>query len=153
MHFTPQNVKVEVNFGQTASAHPAPEGYQFIHNLPLEARVRSPLPPKEKSECTVMYLVGLPFSGGLLLLASCLSCFNDDVVSVFVHTMDFYGFVKLSSRHLSSFLDFLYPFWVPPIHLSITHYSFLLHHRLQARAPGLLLTCPRKKAKRRTTLC
>ena len=58
-----QNVRVEVNFGQKASEFPPPEGYQFIHCLPLEARVRSALPPKEKADCTVIYMVGLPFAG------------------------------------------------------------------------------------------
>jgi len=62
-HILLKNVKVEVNFGQKASEYPAPEGYQFIHCLPLESRVRSPLPPKEKAGCTVIYMVGLPYAG------------------------------------------------------------------------------------------
>ncbi|NXY26150.1 HNRL2 protein, partial [Atrichornis clamosus] len=55
---------VELNFGQREEPFwPVPEGFVFIHAVPAEERVRTPLPPKTTEECEVLLMVGLPGSG------------------------------------------------------------------------------------------
>lgn len=49
---------VELNFGQKEEPFfPVPEEYMFIHAIPVEDRVRTPLPPKTTEECEVMRFV------------------------------------------------------------------------------------------------
>lgn len=45
---------VELNFGQREEPLcPGPPGFVFIHAVPPEDRVRTPLPPKTTEECEV----------------------------------------------------------------------------------------------------
>ncbi|NXL04201.1 HNRL2 protein, partial [Mesembrinibis cayennensis] len=63
-HVLCKNCVVELNFGQKEEPFfPPPEGYVFIHAVPAEERVRTPLPPKTTEECEVLLMVGLPGSG------------------------------------------------------------------------------------------
>ncbi|XP_009272747.1 PREDICTED: uncharacterized protein LOC103894979, partial [Aptenodytes forsteri] len=63
-HVLCKNCAVELNFGQKEEPFfPVPEGYVFIHALPAEDRVRTPLPPKTTEECEVLLMVGLPGAG------------------------------------------------------------------------------------------
>ncbi|NXJ87093.1 HNRL2 protein, partial [Trogon melanurus] len=60
-HVLCRGCAVELNFGQKDEPFfPAPDGFVFIHALPAEDRVRTPLPPKTTEECEVFFLVGLP---------------------------------------------------------------------------------------------
>lgn len=53
-HVLCKNCVVELNFGQKEEPFfPAPEDYVFIHAVPVEDRVRTPLPPKTIEECEV----------------------------------------------------------------------------------------------------
>nr|XP_060614255.1 heterogeneous nuclear ribonucleoprotein U-like protein 2 isoform X3 [Anolis sagrei ordinatus] len=63
-HVLCKNCVVELNFGQKEEPFfPVPEDYIFIHAVPVEDRVRTPLPPKTTGECEVMLMVGLPGCG------------------------------------------------------------------------------------------
>ncbi|XP_063001714.1 heterogeneous nuclear ribonucleoprotein U-like protein 2 [Elgaria multicarinata webbii] len=63
-HVLCKNCVVELNFGQKEEPFfPAPEDYVFIHAVPVEDRVRTPLPPKTPGECEVLLMVGLPGCG------------------------------------------------------------------------------------------
>ncbi|KAL8184270.1 UNVERIFIED_CONTAM: hypothetical protein K2H54_011290 [Gekko kuhli] len=63
-HVLCKNCSVELNFGQKEEPFfPVPEGYVFIHAVPVEDRVRTPLPPKTTEECEVLLMVGLPGCG------------------------------------------------------------------------------------------
>lgn len=54
-HMLCKNCAVEVNFGQKEEPFfPVPEDYVFIHAVPVEDRVRTPLPPKTTEECEVI---------------------------------------------------------------------------------------------------
>lgn len=54
-HVLCKNCAVELNFGQKEEPFfPVPEDYVFIHAVPVEDRVRTPLPPKTTEECEVM---------------------------------------------------------------------------------------------------
>ncbi|NWS65070.1 HNRL2 protein, partial [Chunga burmeisteri] len=63
-HVLCKNCVVELNFGQKEEPFfPVPEDFVFIHAVPVEDRVRTPLPPKTTEECEVLLMVGLPGSG------------------------------------------------------------------------------------------
>ncbi|KGL83868.1 Heterogeneous nuclear ribonucleoprotein U-like 2, partial [Tinamus guttatus] len=63
-HVLCKNCVVELNFGQMEQPlFPVPEEFVFIHAVPAEDRVRTPLPPKTTEECEVLLMVGLPGSG------------------------------------------------------------------------------------------
>ncbi|NWU88144.1 HNRL2 protein, partial [Onychorhynchus coronatus] len=63
-HVLCKGCAVELNFGQRPEPFGAvPEGFVFIHALPAEERVRTPLPPRSTQECEVLLMVGLPGSG------------------------------------------------------------------------------------------
>ncbi|KAL7978182.1 hypothetical protein Chor_005169 [Crotalus horridus] len=51
-HILCKNCAVELNFGQKEEPFfPVPEDYLFIHAIPVEERVRTPLPPKAPAKC------------------------------------------------------------------------------------------------------
>lgn len=53
-HFLCRGCAVELNFGRREPPfYPPPEGFLFLHALPPELRVRTPLPPKSSQECEV----------------------------------------------------------------------------------------------------
>lgn len=62
-HVYAKNYRIHVNFGQKHGWFPPPEGYQYIGLLPLSEMVPGLRPPREKSQCEVIMLVGLPGSG------------------------------------------------------------------------------------------
>ncbi|NXY51522.1 HNRL2 protein, partial [Ceuthmochares aereus] len=63
-HVLCKSCVVELNFGQKEEPFfPAPPEFVFIHAVPVEERVRTPLPPKSTEECEVLLMVGLPGSG------------------------------------------------------------------------------------------
>ncbi|KFO98414.1 Heterogeneous nuclear ribonucleoprotein U-like 2, partial [Calypte anna] len=63
-HVLCRSCVVELNFGQNPLPfYPIPPGFTFIHALPPEQRVRTPLPPKSTEECEVLLMVGLPGAG------------------------------------------------------------------------------------------
>ncbi|NXG41821.1 HNRL2 protein, partial [Psilopogon haemacephalus] len=63
-HVLCRGCAVQLNFGQQPEPFfSPPEGFLFIHALPVEQRVRTPLPPKTTQECEVLLMVGLPGSG------------------------------------------------------------------------------------------
>ncbi|NXK43691.1 HNRL2 protein, partial [Piprites chloris] len=63
-HVLCKGCAVELNFGQREEPFAAvPEGFVFIHALPAQERVRTPLPPRSTEECEVLLMVGLPGSG------------------------------------------------------------------------------------------
>ncbi|NWZ30387.1 HNRL2 protein, partial [Asarcornis scutulata] len=63
-HVLCKGCAVELNFGQRDEPLcPGPLGFVFIHAVPPEDRVRTPLPPKTTEECEVLLMVGLPGSG------------------------------------------------------------------------------------------
>nr|XP_034953830.1 heterogeneous nuclear ribonucleoprotein U-like protein 2 [Zootoca vivipara] len=63
-HVLCKNCVVELNFGQKEEPFcPVPEDFIFIHAVPVEDRVRTPLPPKTPGECEVLLMVGLPGCG------------------------------------------------------------------------------------------
>lgn len=53
-HVLCKNCVVELNFGQKEEPFfPPPEGFVFIHAVPVEERVRTAVPPKTIEECEV----------------------------------------------------------------------------------------------------
>ncbi|XP_038621272.1 heterogeneous nuclear ribonucleoprotein U-like protein 2 [Tachyglossus aculeatus] len=63
-HVLCKNCVVELNFGQKEEPFfPPAEGFAFIQAVPVEERVRAPLPPKTAEECEVLLMVGLPGTG------------------------------------------------------------------------------------------
>ncbi|XP_054848690.1 heterogeneous nuclear ribonucleoprotein U-like protein 2 isoform X2 [Eublepharis macularius] len=63
-HVLCKNCVVEMNFGQNEEPFfPVPEDFVFINAVPVEDRVRTPLPPKTSEECEVLLMVGLPGCG------------------------------------------------------------------------------------------
>nr|XP_028566430.1 heterogeneous nuclear ribonucleoprotein U-like protein 2 [Podarcis muralis] len=63
-HVLCKNCVVELNFGQKEEPFfPVPEDFIFIHAVPVEDRVRTPLPPKTPGDCEVLLMVGLPGCG------------------------------------------------------------------------------------------
>uniref|UniRef100_A0A3P9J4D3 Heterogeneous nuclear ribonucleoprotein U like 1 n=1 Tax=Oryzias latipes TaxID=8090 RepID=A0A3P9J4D3_ORYLA len=63
-HVLVKNCAVEFNFGQKREPYfPSMEGYTFIHNLPLEEKIRGSKGPASKSDCEILMMVGLPACG------------------------------------------------------------------------------------------
>uniref|UniRef100_A0A8C7Y9G7 Heteroous nuclear ribonucleoprotein U like 1 n=1 Tax=Oryzias sinensis TaxID=183150 RepID=A0A8C7Y9G7_9TELE len=63
-HVLVKNCAVEFNFGQKREPYfPPMEGYTFIHNLPLEEKIRGSKGPASKSDCEILMMVGLPACG------------------------------------------------------------------------------------------
>uniref|UniRef100_A0A8C3U9I5 B30.2/SPRY domain-containing protein n=1 Tax=Catharus ustulatus TaxID=91951 RepID=A0A8C3U9I5_CATUS len=63
-HVLCKGCAVELNFGQRPQPlAPVPDGFQFIHDVPVPDRVRTPPGPKSTEECEVLLMVGLPGSG------------------------------------------------------------------------------------------
>uniref|UniRef100_A0A914W198 B30.2/SPRY domain-containing protein n=1 Tax=Plectus sambesii TaxID=2011161 RepID=A0A914W198_9BILA len=62
-HVATKNCKFEVNFGQQGVWGSLPEGFRFMNDLGVDERVRGPVGPANKSDCTVLMMVGLPGVG------------------------------------------------------------------------------------------
>uniref|UniRef100_A0A803TFI5 B30.2/SPRY domain-containing protein n=1 Tax=Anolis carolinensis TaxID=28377 RepID=A0A803TFI5_ANOCA len=63
-HVLVKNCAIEFNFGQREdSFFPVPPGFTFIQHLPLSERVRGTIGPKNKTECEILMMVGLPAAG------------------------------------------------------------------------------------------
>ncbi|XP_068106718.1 heterogeneous nuclear ribonucleoprotein U-like protein 1 [Hyperolius riggenbachi] len=63
-HILVKNCSVEFNFGQRAEPFCAcPPGFTFIQHVPQFEKVRGTKPPKNKGECEILMMVGLPGSG------------------------------------------------------------------------------------------
>ncbi|XP_017286551.1 heterogeneous nuclear ribonucleoprotein U-like protein 1 [Kryptolebias marmoratus] len=63
-HVLVKNCAVEFNFGQKREPYfPPEEGYTFIHNLPMENKIRGTKGPANKSDCEILMMVGLPACG------------------------------------------------------------------------------------------
>ncbi|KAM4742900.1 heterogeneous nuclear ribonucleoprotein U-like protein 1 isoform 2-T3 [Anableps anableps] len=63
-HVLVKNCAVEFNFGQKREPYfPPQEGYTFLHDLPMEDKIRGTKGPANKSECEILMMVGLPACG------------------------------------------------------------------------------------------
>ncbi|XP_053577616.1 heterogeneous nuclear ribonucleoprotein U-like protein 1 [Bombina bombina] len=63
-HVLVKNCAVEFNFGQRPDPFcNIPPGYKYIQQVPPYERVRGALPPKNKAECEMLMMVGLPGAG------------------------------------------------------------------------------------------
>ncbi|XP_037533652.1 heterogeneous nuclear ribonucleoprotein U-like protein 1 [Nematolebias whitei] len=63
-HVLVKNCAIEFNFGQKREPYfPPKEGYTFIHNLPMEEKIRGTKGPANKSDCEILMMVGLPACG------------------------------------------------------------------------------------------
>ncbi|XP_041669517.1 heterogeneous nuclear ribonucleoprotein U-like protein 1 [Cheilinus undulatus] len=62
-HVLVKNCAVEFNFGQKQPYFPPPEGYTYIHNLPMENKIRGTKGPANKADCEILMMVGLPACG------------------------------------------------------------------------------------------
>uniref|UniRef100_A0A3Q2GG10 Heteroous nuclear ribonucleoprotein U like 1 n=1 Tax=Cyprinodon variegatus TaxID=28743 RepID=A0A3Q2GG10_CYPVA len=63
-HVLVKNCAVEFNFGQKREPYfPPLEGYTFLHDLPMEEKIRGTKGPANKSECEILMMVGLPACG------------------------------------------------------------------------------------------
>ncbi|XP_063793901.1 heterogeneous nuclear ribonucleoprotein U-like protein 1 isoform X2 [Pseudophryne corroboree] len=63
-HILVKNCCVEFNFGQTVEPFcTIPPGYTFIQHVPPFEKVRGTEPPKNKGECEILMMVGLPGAG------------------------------------------------------------------------------------------
>ncbi|XP_034293948.1 heterogeneous nuclear ribonucleoprotein U-like protein 1 isoform X1 [Pantherophis guttatus] len=63
-HVLAKNCAIEFNFGQREDTFfPAPPGFTFIQHLPLSERVRGTIGPKNKRDCEILMMVGLPAAG------------------------------------------------------------------------------------------
>jgi heterogeneous nuclear ribonucleoprotein U len=65
-HILSKNIVFEVNFGQRVSLlgdepfAPLKSGFELMQKYSLDKRVRGELAPKEKKDCEVIMVVGLP---------------------------------------------------------------------------------------------
>ena len=65
-HILSKNIVFEVNFGQRVSLlgdepfAPLKSGFELMQKFSLEKRIRGELAPKEKKDCEVIMLIGLP---------------------------------------------------------------------------------------------
>ncbi|KAG8548703.1 hypothetical protein GDO81_024480 [Engystomops pustulosus] len=63
-HILVKNCCVEFNFGQRAEPFcSCPPGYTFIQHVPHYEKIRGTEPPKNKGECEILMMVGLPGAG------------------------------------------------------------------------------------------
>ncbi|XP_077141807.1 heterogeneous nuclear ribonucleoprotein U-like protein 1 isoform X1 [Ranitomeya variabilis] len=63
-HVLVKNCSVEFNFGQKDESFcNCPPGFTFIQNVPDLERIRGTEPPKNKAECEILMMVGLPGAG------------------------------------------------------------------------------------------
>ncbi|KAL7980991.1 hypothetical protein Chor_005225 [Crotalus horridus] len=63
-HVLAKNCAIEFNFGQREDTFfPVPPGFTFIQHLPLSERVRGTIGPKNKRDCEILMMVGLPAAG------------------------------------------------------------------------------------------
>uniref|UniRef100_A0A2I4CKU7 Heterogeneous nuclear ribonucleoprotein U-like protein 1 n=1 Tax=Austrofundulus limnaeus TaxID=52670 RepID=A0A2I4CKU7_AUSLI len=63
-HVLVKNCAVEFNFGQKREPYfPPKEGFTFIHDLPMEQKIRGTKGPANKSDCEILMMVGLPACG------------------------------------------------------------------------------------------
>ncbi|KAK5611912.1 hypothetical protein CRENBAI_007128 [Crenichthys baileyi] len=63
-HVLVKNCAVEFNFGQKREPYfPQQEGYTFLHDRPMEEKIRGTKGPANKSECEILMMVGLPACG------------------------------------------------------------------------------------------
>ncbi|CAH1792332.1 unnamed protein product [Owenia fusiformis] len=68
-HVLTKNCTFSCNFGNEVFTsgegiyYALPEGYTWINDIPLEDRVRGPLPPTKKEECEMIMMCGLPGAG------------------------------------------------------------------------------------------
>jgi len=67
-----KNIEYTINFGQLENPHfPLKEGYVFVNTIPLEERVRGPVPPEKRENCEMIMMVGLPGAGKTTWAAKC----------------------------------------------------------------------------------
>lgn len=52
-HVSTKNCRFEINFGQQGPWVPLPPGFTFMNDVPMEERVRGPVAPASKQDCTV----------------------------------------------------------------------------------------------------
>ncbi|XP_066438104.1 heterogeneous nuclear ribonucleoprotein U-like protein 1 isoform X2 [Eleutherodactylus coqui] len=63
-HILVKNCCVEFNFGQRVEPFSScPPGFTFIQHVPHFERIRGTEPPKNKAECEILMMVGLPGAG------------------------------------------------------------------------------------------
>ncbi|XP_071787333.1 heterogeneous nuclear ribonucleoprotein U-like protein 1 isoform X2 [Asterias amurensis] len=63
-HVLLKNTSIAVNFGQKEEPFfPVQEGFTLIGSVPVEDRVRGPLPPATKKDSEILIMVGLPGAG------------------------------------------------------------------------------------------
>ncbi|XP_075463015.1 heterogeneous nuclear ribonucleoprotein U-like protein 1 isoform X2 [Ascaphus truei] len=63
-HILVKNCKVEFNFGQRSEPFfHGPPGFKYIQHVPLYERVRGSAAPKNKGECEILMMMGLPGAG------------------------------------------------------------------------------------------
>jgi hypothetical protein len=56
-HIATKNCRFEVNFGQKNDWVPLPDDCKFMHEIDRKYWIRGPIPPANKSECTVSFVI------------------------------------------------------------------------------------------------